>query len=370
MTNYSLRRSVLFASVFLLLACPGETNCNSDVHDGASNAGASIDRPSVTALKSIDPTRRGPAGRWPPGFPAYATTAAIITSGSLDSLQSALTSETCSSGCVIEHPGNIPEAKLTRAGGGAIVVRPPVGRRSDFAITGSVEIRASDLLIAGFSLSHNMRVGDGTNSGFAWIESNGGIGRIDCSALQGGTTSCLFYELVYRDFGVTGDRGQLAADKGGSANMLIVGAIVTGDPSPPPAHADNLQVYHAGGGTGHVTIRDSVIWPGWDKAFQGQSETFTFDLYNIWITSPRMANGLWPGAPLGYSQPFHTTAVAAFHDSTIHGPAHPGHVVRVWNSEIYDWPTYTDMGGNTTLSSTVAPPEVPTHEQLDAIWSP
>jgi hypothetical protein len=271
---------------------------------------------------------------------------------------------------VIEHPGDIPAATLTRAGSGEIVVRPPIGRRSDFAITGQVEIRSSDLLIAGYGLSHNMRVGNGTNSGFAWMESNDGIGRIDCSALQGGTTSCIFYELVYRDFRNTGDRGQLAADNGGSANMLLVGSIVTGDPSGLPAHADNYQVYHAGGGTGYVTIRDSVIWPGWDKAFQGQSESFTFDLYNIWVASPSLANRLWPGGSLGYSQPYHTTAVADFHGCTINGPAHPGHVVRVWDSEIYQWSTYTNMGGNKTMNAPVPAPAVPTHEQLDAIWSP
>jgi len=370
MTKLSLRRFLLFASMFLWLACPGETNCGSDSSDHASNTGEPSARPSVTPLKPFVPSGRGPAGRWPPGFPTYATTANIITSGGLGSLQSALASDTCSSGCVIEHPGDISDGLLTRTGRGAIVVRPPIGRRSDFAITGSAELRGSNLLIAGYSLSHNMRVSDGTNTGFAWIESNEGVGRIDCHALQGGNTSCIFYELVYRDFGVTGDRGQLAADKGGTANMLLVGSIVTGDPSPPPAHADTLQVYHAGEGTGHVTIRDSIIWPGWDKAFQGQSENFTFDLYNIWTTSPSLANSLWPGGSLGYSQPFHTTAVADFHDSTIHGPAHPEHVVRVWDSEIYDWPTYIDMGGNTTLNSPVAPPEVPSHEQLDAIWSP
>jgi len=356
--------------------CGGTLNCGGCGSGELCSSGmcvadsSSTPSPPPPSSGGSDPKGRGPTGQWPPGFPPYASTADVITSGSLGSLQSALTSGACSGGCVVEHPGNIPEATLTRAGSGEIVVRPPIGRRSDFAITGAVHIRGADLLVAGYSLNSNMRVVDGTNSGFAWMESNNGSGRIDCHALQGGTTSCIFYELVYRDFRATGDRGQLAADNGGSANMLIVGSIITGDPSGLPAHADNVQVYHAGGGTGYVTIRDSVIWPGWDKAFQGQSENFTFDLYNIWITSPSLANSLWPGGSLGYSQPYHTTAVADFHNSTINGPAHSGHVVRVWDSEIYNWSTYTNMGGNKTVGSTIAPPAVPSHTQLDAIWSP
>ncbi|MCA9343207.1 hypothetical protein KC950_04320, partial [Candidatus Saccharibacteria bacterium] len=74
---------------------------------------------------------RGPTGQWPAGFPDYDTPADITTNGSLASLQNALNS-LGSSGGVIEHPGNIPDANLSRPNGPEIVVRPPIGKRADY----------------------------------------------------------------------------------------------------------------------------------------------------------------------------------------------------------------------------------------------
>jgi hypothetical protein len=306
-------------------------------------------------------------------FPAYSTPADIVTDGSSSDLSSALKSGSCSGGCVIEHPGHIPAMTLTREGSGEIVVRPPIGQRADYLIMGKADIRASDLLIAGFGTTSNMLVSSGSNSGFAWIENEDGEGQIAVYGNGGDVARGIFYEVLYRRFSPPGlgDRGGIRAGGGGYADMLVVGSVLTGDPSEPPAHADTLQSYYDSGGGGLITVYDSVVWPSWDKAFQGEGNVLAIVCDNVWIASPSDATKLWPGpGSINFGQPFHTTAAAEYSNSTIIGPGHLDSSIRVWDSELYEFPTAIDMGGNTILTQRVAPPPVPSHEQLDAIWSP
>jgi hypothetical protein len=88
---------------------------------GAAEARNSIDG------SSADLSGRGATGQWPAGFPAYSTAADIVTDGSNSSLTSALNDSACSSGCVIEHSGDVDLTVSSRAGTGEIVVRPPIG---------------------------------------------------------------------------------------------------------------------------------------------------------------------------------------------------------------------------------------------------
>lgn len=390
MNRLASSRSILAASCLLFLACGSEAGCDSARHEGSGEstvqrsterdaedsppvAVESQDHPSTASRKLLDPAGRGPSGQWPPGFPAYRTSADLVTNGSDSGLSDALDSRTCSNGCVIEHPADFESTVLTRRGTGEIVIRPPLGKRADYEIR-DANIRASNLLIAGYALSGGARVTLGSNSGYAWLEDDAGGSKLMAIGYGGDITSAIFYEIVFRRYAPEGrldDRGTIQANKDGRADMLIVGSVITGDPSTPPAHADTLQVYNASGGTGKVTIRDSVIWPSWDKAYQGQNEDLTFINDNVWIASPAMASSLWSGpGSIDFSQPFHTTAVAEFRNSTVHGEAHPGHVVKVWDSKLYMFKAFADMGGNRNLRAPEEPPPVPTHQQLDAIWSP
>jgi hypothetical protein len=262
---------------------------------------------------------------------------------------------------------------LTRSGSGEIVVRPPIGQRANYVITGKANIRSSNLLIAGFGATSTMLVSSGSNSGFAWIENSNGSGQVAVYGNGGDVASGIFYEILYRRFSAPGlgDRGGIRAGGGGYANMLVVGSVLTGDPSEPPAHADTLQSYYDSGAGGLITVRDSVVWPSWDKAYQGEGNTLAFVNDNVWIASPSNATKLWPGpGSINFGQPFHTTATAEYRNSTIIGPGHPDTSIRVWDSELFEFPSAIDMGGNAVLTQRAAPPPVPTHEQLDAIWSP
>jgi len=390
MRELALGRTALVASVLFFLACASESSCGSakqegsggprvepstatDTDDSPPIAVKTPERPPAASRKLLDPSGRGPSGQWPTGFPAYRSSADLVTDGSDSSLSDALESRTCSNGCVIEHPGHFESSVLGRRGTGEIVVRPPLGKRAEYEIR-DANIRASNLLLAGYGLSGAARVTLGSNSGYAWLEDDAGGSKLMVIGYGGDITNAIFYEIVCRRYAEEGrvdDRGTIQANKNGHADMLIVGSIITGDPSTPPAHADTLQVYNASGGTGKVTIRDSVIWPSWDKAYQGQNEDLTFINDNVWIASPTQASALWRGpGSINFSQPFHTTAVAEFRNSTIHGEAHPAHIVKVWDSELYMFTAFTDKGGNTILRAPVDPPHIPTHEELDAIWSP
>jgi hypothetical protein len=274
---------------------------------------------------------------------------------------------------VIEHAGNFSHTgKLTRVGTGEIVVRPPIGQRANFSLSG-VFIGSSNLVFAGYAHSgSSLAVAEGVNSGFAWMESDAG-GLIWSLGENGDITEAFFYEIVYRQFAPTGqgDRGGIRASYSGRSDMLVVGSIITGTTDAPPAHADTFQVYW-NGASGSVTVRDSIIWPSWDKANQGMSSTNVFHYDNVYLSSPSHANTLWPGpGTLNFSQPYHTTGVSDFHNSTIIGGNHPSFFINIWDSELYDaGSAWNDMGGNTVLDERPAPPLVPTHEELDAIWSP
>jgi hypothetical protein len=354
--------------------CGGDLDCGGCPSSKACVGGLCVDSsaPALEPTTSSIARRRGPAGRWPEGFPPYRSKADIVTDGTDGGLTDALDDVQCANGCVIEHPGNIGTLRLTRVGDGRIVIRPPIGRRAEYSVTGDVDIRSSNLVLAGFSTSGAMTVTQGTNSGFAWMEGSGVHAYIGVHGNGGDVADGFFYELVYRQYAApgAGDRGGVRASNNGSARMLVVGSILTGTVDEPPAHADTLQVYFDSGGSGFITIRDSVLWPSWDKALQGHVGK-NFDVDNVYIVSPSHATALWPGpGQIRFSQPFHTTGIAEFRNSTLVGRNHPDSPVSVRGSELFDAGPIVDLGGNKVLKRRPAPPPVPSHEELDAIWSP
>ena len=93
------------------------------------------------------------------------------------SLLSAINSSACSDGCVIEHGCQLlvfPETGAVSSGSGEIVIRPPIGRRGDYAITGGVDISGSNIVVAGFMHNgdHIFVVKVHVNSGFAWTDTS------------------------------------------------------------------------------------------------------------------------------------------------------------------------------------------------------
>jgi len=225
-------------------------------------------------------------------------------------------------------------------------------------------------VLAGYSGDSSLIWRTSSNAGVAWIEAEQG-GTIYLDGNSGKSANGFIYELMHRQFGSAGlnDRIIGRTTGGGVTNLTVVGSVITGDPGPPGEHADTVQFYHQGG-SGRAVFYDTVIWPSWDKVFQGQNDLGLYDCFNCWTASPSEANRLWPGGSLGFSQGVHTTAVVEYRNSTINGEGHPGHVIKVWDSEVFGFTNYTEMGGNTTRGAPIDPPPVPTHEQLDAIWSP
>ena len=173
----------------------------------------------------------------------------------------------------------------SRVGGSndEIVIRPPIGQRSDYTVaTGYNGSSANGLnlpgvLIAGYQAATSLFVVEGAvNSGFAWTEIElTGAGDIDCFA-NSGPAKCLFYEIVSRvyDCDTCGDRGGVRTSGGASATMYVTGSYLAGSKGlPPQDHADSFQ--YSGDDRGSITIEDSYIWPSWDKALQaGAAEQF------------------------------------------------------------------------------------------------
>ena len=205
------------------------------------------------------------------------------------SLLSAINSSACSDGCVIEHAANFSSfLKLERTSGtGEIVIRPPIGRRGDYAITGGVDISGSNIVVAGFM--HNgghMFVVKGTNSGFAWSDTTNSAGVLGVEGYKGVRAEGFFYEVIERNMFNGSDRFYARYGGGGHTESLLVGCVLTGGKAAPPSHSDTIQIASDGtGGSGFVTVRDSVLWPSWDKVLQGEGSTYQFDLDNTWVVS-------------------------------------------------------------------------------------
>jgi hypothetical protein len=224
-------------------------------------------------------------------------------------------------------------------------------------------------MFAGFRSGGSLIVQGGENSGYAWIEGDS-LGFYSVYAYDGVVSKGFYYEVVLREFAKAGqgDRGGIRANKNGDATMLVVGSILTGTPDPPPAHADTLQVYYDSGGYGFITVRDSILWPSYDKMFQGVRGEL--HVSNSFLMSPGEANALRRGLNLGG---VYWGGAGKVDHCTVLGAAYPvnrGEGVPTSNSELWKPDVYKDLGGNKILNSRPSPPPVPTHEQLDAIWSP
>jgi len=229
-------------------------------------------------------------------------------------------------------------------------------------------------LIAGYRFQ-NALISEGTNSGYAWLENDDGIAYFAVQG-HGVYTDGFFYEIViraYRPLDSKDDRGGIRASSGGTANALFVGSWIAGTQGPPPQHSDNFQVYYNGGANGYATFRDSVVWPSADKIFQSEESQGTkFTLDNCYLPEPSEANALWPGPGTISLGGYHWIAAGAdVTNSTVLGSANNSiFVVTISDSELWNATGYTDGGGNTILGVKPIPPLAPTHEQLDAIWSP
>ena len=151
--------------------CGGTLNCG-DAQAASSARAACVSRtrarlPLRSHRAAGAPIHRGVARRGNGLLDSLHTrTPAEVFTNSNSSLLSAINSSACSDGCVIEHAANFSSfLKLERTSGtGEIVIRPPIGRRGDYAITGGVDISGSNIVVAGFM--HNgghMFVVKGTN---------------------------------------------------------------------------------------------------------------------------------------------------------------------------------------------------------------
>ena len=265
-----------------------DATANANANEAPDLADAGED-PPLEEIEPQDPSGRGPTGQWPPGFPAYSTPAEVFTNSN-SSLLSAVNSSACSNGCVIEHAANFSSfLKLERtSGSGEIVIRPPIGKRGDYAITGGVDISGSNMVVAGFM--HNgghMFVVKGTNSGFAWSDSTNSAGVLGVEGYKGVRAEGFFYEVIERNMFNGSDRFYARYGGGGHTESLLVGCVLTGGKAAPPSHSDTIQIASDGtGGSGFVTVRDSVLWPSWDKVLQGEGSTYQLNLDNTWVASP------------------------------------------------------------------------------------
>ncbi len=342
---------------------PNDTGDNSPPPGGGSGGGEG-------GSGGYTPASMGPSGRWPSGFPTYATQASIVTNGTIAGLQAAI-NQLSSSGGVIQHAGNVANATITRSSGTApIVVRPPLGQRADFTISGT-RLHGSGILLAGWRLSGSFRVHNAINSGVAWIEADSSLWFETAANSAGNTAHGLMYELVAREYKSRSDRSRLWSNGSGSvATMDVVGSWLTGSTAAPPTHADTIQVLLQSGGTGMVNIKDSVIWPSWDKALQGSGIGTVFTISNSWIAEPSAGEDIWPGGGLVLDGHHAITAVANMTNSILLGSVHSGFAVTVSGSTLYNVSGIINGGGNTTVAQIPLPPPAPTHTQLDSIWHP
>ena len=148
--------------------CGGSLNCGSCGSGEACASGLCVENstppPQSPAASAAgrrrwgpNPAARGPIGQWPDGFPAYATAANIVTDGTNGGLGATLHSGTCTNGCVVEHPGDISAHTITRSGtSGEILVRPPIGQRANYNLIAEVDIKANDIVVAGFYRCHRL----------------------------------------------------------------------------------------------------------------------------------------------------------------------------------------------------------------------
>lgn len=313
----------------------------------------------------------GPSGQWPTGFPAYSTAADVTTNGTTSGLAAAI-SALASTGGVIEHAGDITDYYIERASGTAeILIRPPIGQRADYTISGS-RLRGNGICVAGYTLSGSFRIENAVNSGAAWCEGASSLWYACYASSPGETADGFMYEVVISDYRRNGDdRCRVTAIGSGAVSELtIVGSWLTGSDAAPPAHADTIQVLNQSGGETHVYVYDTVIWPSWDKALQGAgtaNPAFTLD--NCWIVEPSIAEAIWSGDPVTLDGFHAITAMASLDNCVLGGSVNTGEDVTVTNSVLYDVAGIVDGGGNTTVDTLPSPPALLNHAALDSIWS-
>lgn len=336
-----------------------------------------VEEPPADEPPAEEPTPSGvfgPTGRWPAGFPAYDTPADVVTNGTMSDLNAKLAQ--VSTG-VIEHPGDITAAIGSyNADPGAVVVRPPLGQRNNYAITGSAQIRRGNLCLAGFEHRAYLMIQNlgARPSGIAWCESTG-YATTDVNVTGNGWEANGFaVEWVCHDFmsgGVGGgnDRSRVSAPSGstGKATLTGAGCYLTGSQYIPDGHLDTAQCFGSVNVDTPITFTDSVLWPGDDKVIQGNGTIPVFRLERCVILSPGQAKSLWP-TPLDLRGHYATTAVGEIVDSVVCGNINAQYAVTVSGSALYASAGHVDGGGNTVLMSAPTIPPPPTHEQLDAIW--
>ncbi len=385
----------LFGVYFLSLTQAASSFISLEPENGVTSTAEELSDSSASGGKYVrfgaesepNTSGRGPTGQWPAGFPDYDTPADITTSGSLASLQNALNS-LGSSGGVIEHPGDIPEAKLDRPSGPEIVVRPPLGKRAEYTSAGYPI--ASNVLLAGWQATNLTIIGEPgdtvRNSGWAWCEGTKYAGLNVYG--NGSDVEALYYEIVYREFadGAFSDRAGTRSTNNGRAVMTVVGSVITGSLTPKTKpddpnwdmHADTLQTYFNSGGFGKISIRDSVIWPSYDKMYQGLNSS-PLELDNVYTIAPSYAPQVYNGSDdisaFNNNDVYGlvTTGASIVRNSTFIGANNASAQLQIGNSEYYDlfsYHNYKDLGGNTKLNSIPPPPPTPSSTQLDTIWSP
>lgn len=361
------------------------------VSDGAGDVwrnlrtGATVAR-TVTEPPAPPPTgTRGPTGQWPTHTPAYTTAATVTTNGTAADLQAKINA--ASSGAVIEHPGSIASVTLTGGSTGwaqNVLIRPPVGQRADYAMTGNVE--AHHLTVAGYRITGgNVRVRNCTRGGLAWMETDS-AGQLFVDANGTATTDVFIYELAFIGTTSWTSTGDLMQYRGLGATLtrpLFVGFHVLGPTKTTGsgAHNDTIQTFSQDGGKViDAEFRDSVIFAAGDKAMQGDVNSEGTLIDNCLIYEPSKGDDWvpWPGGSAGaYGSHAITGGMSiggTIRDSTIVGSI--GSTVAVIEDSVgYDSnleSASTSSSGNTALSGNPAPPVLPsamTHAYLDTVWS-
>jgi hypothetical protein len=133
--------------------------------------------------------------------------------------------------------------------------------------------------------------------------------------------------------------------------------------------------------TGTIIVKDSVLWPSWDKVFQSDEDFpgSPYRLINVWASGPAYIDTYWgAGAPTLSGNPMASADITcdgctlSGGINVVHGP------FPICNSELYQVSNYNEtgcVGSNTTRTSIgqMTPP-IPmsafSTAYLDSVWSP
>jgi|GEM_PF-6858473 len=285
---------------------------------------------------------RGPTGQWPSNTPDYDTPATYFASN-WSQVQGYLNQ--ASSGQVIEiAAGSNLSSNLTLTGGNTgwnknVLVRPPLGKRSEVTTSAQLYLNAHHVTIAGIKAnSSNLRALNTKRSNYAWIEL-GPQGRLFIVS----TTDFGLYELVKPQIGVGADTMQIKAQGSiDSRGTKLVGSWLAGMTCDICSgsnrdHNDTVQYFAVNGTKVYdAEIRDTVLMSAGDKSIQSE-RLYGFVLRNSYISEPSIAADY-------YGKSFSAGGATPFYGY---------HAINGWviDGEFYD----NDFAGSVAIDSKLNP---------------